>query len=83
VTRLENADSDGDGVQDDPGISYWEIHSEAPHFAYLWRDNNPPHAPTEFHGTVTLPFSAILESQSEEPVPATQCADFPDSEPCP
>ena len=83
VERLPNVDSDDDGQADDPGISQWAFSTEAPHIGYLYRDNNPPHGPSEFHGTVTLPFSGIIISHTEEPVPAGLCDDFSDSQPCP
>lgn len=38
-------------------------------FGYVWRDNNPPHGPTEFWGTVSLPMSGTIESLSDEPQP--------------
>lgn len=66
----------------DTGFSQWQVSTEWPHTAYLFRDDNPPHAPTEFHGTVTLPFSCTITSQTEEPVPdpAGECLD---SDSCP
>jgi hypothetical protein len=76
VDRLPNVDSA------DPGFSQWQVSTEWPHTAYLFRDDNPPHAPTEYHGMVTLPFSCVITSQSEEPVPDPS-GDCLDSDPCP
>lgn len=75
-----------------PGISQWEFYTEPldfdgdstanEHIGYLFRDNNPPNAPTEFWGAVNLPFSGIIESLTLEPVPTTSCSDFADSGTC-
>lgn len=77
VKRLPNLDAA------DPGISQWAFSTESPHVGYLYRDNNPPHGPSEFHGTVILPFSGLITSQTMEPQPTGLCDDFSDSLGCP
>lgn len=75
VKRLENVDNQ------DPGISRWEFSTEG--HGYVYRDNNPPHNPTEFWGVVDLPFSGAIESLSNEPLPTATCDEFTDSTLCP
>lgn len=79
VTRLHNLDSDDPGVEPDyPGIAQWKFSTEddgnGNSIGYVYRDNNPPHAPTEFWGTINLPFSGIIESLTDEPK-GTECLD--------
>jgi len=78
VQRLPNVDSDGDGTPDNPGFSRWAFTTDG--LGYVYRDNNPPHRPTEFWGTVSLPFSGVIESLTDEPEPHLEpgqtCADL-------
>jgi hypothetical protein len=88
VERLANVDSDEDGQPDDPGISRWEFFTEPTadgHIGYLFRDNRPPHSPTEFWGAVEVSFSGVIHSLTDEEVPpAAVCSEvFPDTEGCP
>jgi hypothetical protein len=69
VTRLHNVDSDEDGSPDNPGKSQWEFSTTG--LGYVYRDNNPPHSPTEFWGVVTLSFSGTIESLTDELEPGT------------
>lgn len=80
VERLPNLDLDGDGQPDNPGISQWKFSTAGR--GYVYRDNNPPHASTEFWGVVTLPMSGIIESLTDETEPAGSCDDFEDSVDC-
>ena len=57
VTRLPNVD----------GKSLWTFSTTG--LGYVYRDNNPPHSPTEFWGVVTIPFSGTIESLTDEPEP--------------
>lgn len=82
VKRLPNLDLDGVDGPDNPGISQWKFSTSTTGRAYVYRDNNPPHAPTEFWGVVTLPMSGIIESLTDETEPTGSCDDFEDSVDC-
>ena len=60
---FRNFDADVTGETNLPGING---------LGYVYRDNNPPHAATEFWGTVSLPMSGTLTSLSDETAP-TDC----------
>jgi len=77
VERLSNADFDGDGELN----SQWSFSTSG--LGYVYRDNRPPHGPTEFWGALSLPFSGTITSLSNEPEPDGSCCDFPDSVNCP
>jgi hypothetical protein len=63
------------------GKSQWEFSTEG--LGYVYRDNNPPHTATEFWGSVSLPFSGIIESLTDELEPEGDCSDFSDCVDCP
>ena len=58
------------------------VSTTAPHWGYLYRDNRPPHFPSELVGIVALPFSATITSLLDEPAPPASNVVL-DSCPCP
>jgi hypothetical protein len=61
----------------------WTIQTTGDHLACLYREENPPHRPTEYHGQFTVPFSATvtaLEPQAD-PVGSDTAARRKDGDP--
>lgn len=51
------------------GKAVWSFFNESPFVGYLYRDNQPPHFPSELVGIVSLPFSGTITSLTSEPEP--------------